>query len=761
MRGPLVGFCFGVASAHALAYGLSLVSPVALAPLWSLVPVAVGFGVIACLLASSRTLGTALLGFAYAAMAVAEPALCDGDVRGSGVVVSIVAKTALGQRFLFEFDEPEVACRRVRLNYYGEVSIRAGEKLDVSVRLRPARGLANPAGFDMERWYRATRIDAIGTLDAFAVGAHQHAGSPLDGLRQWVLGLREELSRAIDRRPLVHGDVIKAVTVGDDSDLDVDTRERFRGAGAIHLLVVSGLHIAVVATLGFALARPIAMATGFHPAHLGVTSAVLIAGIYVVLAGAGLPILRAYAMTVVVLVGLVAGRRLDGPNVLLTACAAVFVIDPLALLDVGFWLSFGAVACLTAFFRPRLEPVGGVGGAWRGQFVMSTAFVPSSAFLLGVIAPLGFVGNLLVVPLISLVVVPLALLGVVAMPWTIGDAALVAADFSIAVAFVVLGWFESVELVRVAGSPLVFVVLAFGATLMLAPVSRTVRALVTFSIVALLTADRPTAMPYGHFRLHVLDVGQGLAVAVETHGHALLYDAGGSFRGGGDMADFAVLPALEALGVLPLDVFMLSHDDDDHAGGAPRLLAELDVARFVAGPESALTPLGSSRCLVGDAWVVDGVEFRVVHDGMGASASNDRSCVLFVTSVDGRRALLPGDVEAWGEAQLMAALDVAGVGDVTLLLMPHHGSRTSSSDGFVARTRPRIAVAAAGFRNRFGHPHATVVERYARRGVHVVEMAETGGVTWRSDQPGRVAIQRCSNAPYWRHGRLVLPCARD
>ncbi len=730
-------------------------------PLWPLVVLATGFGVIACLIDLMRSIGVGLLGFAYAASALATPALCDGDVRASGWVASIVANTELGQRFLFELDDPKDGCRRVRLSYYGAKEVRAGDRLDVRARLRPARGLANPAGFDMERWYRAVRIDGVGTLDAFELERRGRAERSIEGIRRSVLNLREDLAREIDRKPLVHGDVIKAVALGDDSDLDIDTRERFRGAGAIHLLVVSGLHIAVVATLGFALARPFATVTALHPAYLGIAAAALIAGAYVVLAGSGLPIVRAYVMTVIVLIGLVARRRLDGPSVLVTACAAVFLIDPLAVLDIGFWLSFGAVACLTVYFRPRIEPVGGIGGAWRGQFVMSVAFVPCSAFLLGVFAPLSFIGNLVLVPLVSLVVVPLALVGVVAMPWAIGDVALGAADFSIAIAVVVLGWFEAVDLARVGGNPVAPVAVAVGVVLLLAPVSRATRALVALSIVALLFSHRATVVPDGQFRVHVLDVGQGLSVVVETRRNALLYDAGASFRGGGDMADFAVLPALNAIDVPPLDAFVLSHDDDDHAGGAPRLLQQLDVARFVTGRESVFRTLGASRCRRGESWTIDGVVVRIVHDGAGAGTSNDESCVLLVTSADGQGVLLPGDVEQGGERRLTAALDAAGVGTVTLLVMPHHGSRTSSSEPFVARTRPRIALAAAGFRNRFGHPHAKVVDRFARMGAHVIDTAQTGAVTWRSDQPGRVAIARCSEAPHWRRGRLALPCTYD
>ena len=749
MRGPLVGFCCGVALAHA--------AP----PLWPFIGLAAGFGVIACLIEATRSIGVGLFGFAYAASALAAPALCDGDARGTGWVASIVASTELGQRFLFEFDEPDDACRRVRLSYYGASEVRAGDRLNVSARLRPARGLANPAGFDMERWYRAVRVDGVGTLDAFEPERRGPAEPSADAIHRLILKAREELARRIDRMPLVHGDVIKAVTLGDDSDLNIDTRERFRGAGAIHLLVVSGLHIAVVATLGFALARPLATVTGMHPAHLGIAAAASIAGAYVVLAGAGLPIVRAYVMTVIVLIGLVAGRRLDGPSVLVTACAAVFLIDPLAILDVGFWLSFGAVACLTVFFRPRIEPVGGVGGAWRGQFVMSTAFVPCSAFLLGVFAPLSFIANLVLVPLVSLVVVPLALVGVVTLPWAIGDVALLVADFAIAIAFVALGWFEAFDLARVGGHPVAVAAVAVGAALLLTPVSRASRALIAVSIVALLFSHRTTFMPQGHFRVHVLDVGQGLAVVVETRRTALLYDVGASFRGGGDMADFAVLPALETLGVPALDVFVLSHDDDDHAGGARRLLRELDVARFVAGRDSAYRSLGASRCSLGETWTFDGVVFRIVHDGAGAVTSNDRSCVLLVTSADGQSLLLPGDVEQWGERRLTAALDAAGIGAVTLLVMPHHGSRTSSSDAFVARTRPRIALAAAGFRNHFGHPHAMVVDRFARMGAHVIDTAQTGAVSWQSDQPGRVTVARCSDAPHWRQGHLAMPCANN
>ena len=742
--------------------------------LWPLAVLLGGFGALAMLFPATRIVAAMLLGIAHGGVALAPTGGCEGELTLTGRVSSIVERIEHGhevggsagsiQRFLLEVDRAgqRTACRRVRVVYYGDESVGAGDRVVVVARLRVARGSANDAGFDGERWFRARAIDAIGMADRVVPVRNGDdsigfAFEPMAAIARY----RQTIATAIDSQGLVYPGVIKALAIGHGADIDLETRESFRAGGAIHLLVVSGLHIAVVATLAFIGARPLALLVPIHPVYLGAGFAAVIAAIYVALAGFGLPIVRAYVMTLLVLAALVAGRRLDAPTVFAVAVVVVLLIDPLAPLDLGFWLSFGAVACLGAYFRPRSSRASGVASAWRGQWVMSIVFVPCAAFLIGIVAPLGFVANLLVVPLISMLVVPLVLLGVVSAPSVVGDFAFTGADFAIAVVLQVLDWLTAIEPLRMSPARLVFVAIALGAGGLLLPLSVTAKVLLAGSLVVLLCLPRSTPIANGHFAVRVLDVGQGLSVLVQTRHRSAVFDVGARFPTGSDMADLVVLPVLGTRGVSYVDMLLVSHDDNDHAGGAPGLLASIDVGEVVAAKNSSLDRFGSRRCRRGDRWVWDDVEFRIVYDGEAASTTNDSSCVLLVTARNGARLLLPGDIERAGERRLARSLAHEGLDDIALLVMPHHGSRTSSSDALLSSTRPRIAVASAGYANRFGHPHVAVIDVYARLGTHVLETARTGMVTWRSTHADRVTFARCREAPFWRVERLSVDCAPD
>ena len=236
---------------------------------------------------------------------------------------------------------------------------------------------------------------------------------------------------------------------------------------------------------------------------------------------------------------------------------------------------------------------------------------------------------------------------------------------------------------------------------------------------------RPVSLPGSCVRLDMLDVGQGLAVVVQTRHHVLLYDSGPSYRGGGSAARSVVLPFLAHRGIDSLDRLVISHADNDHAGGLPFLLADVAVDRVLAGESLPQAP-GADACAAAAPWHWDGVRFDLLHPRAGDGlAGNDASCVLLV-SAGGRRALLTGDIEADAEARLVRRRVLPRA---EWLSMPHHGSRTSSTAAFVQAVQPRVAVVSSGYGNRWGMPMPDITARWRAAGASVINTAESGAVS--------------------------------
>jgi competence protein ComEC len=263
---------------------------------------------------------------------------------------------------------------------------------------------------------------------------------------------------------------------------------------------------------------------------------------------------------------------------------------------------------------------------------------------------------------------------------------------------------------------------------------------------------------HGQFELLAADVGQGNAVIVRTASHALVYDTGPRFSSESDAGQRVLVPLLRALGER-VDSVVLSHRDSDHTGGAAAVLAMQPQAALLSSieaqhPLQALRP--ARQCAAGQRWVWDGVSFDVLHpqaqDYAVASKPNAVSCVVRISN-GAQTALLAGDIEQPQEARLVATEEASLQADV--LLVPHHGSKTSSSAAFLQAVRPRVALVQAGYRNAFGHPAAPVLERYRERGIEVVDSVHCGAATWASSAPREVLCERDRSRRYWRH--LPLP----
>lgn len=462
----------------------------------------------------------------------------------------------------------------------------------------------------------------------------------------------------------------------------------------------------------------------------------------------------------------VAGRPLRAGRTLALALFAVLLLDPLAVGGAGLWLSFGAVALILYAMggrlgragtradgspagRPDAGAVSGPGATlwWRWgrvHLVVALGLAPLTLALFqeaSLVAPLA---NLVAVPWTTAVVVPLTLLGTATL--AVSDALAAAVLWLAGGATALLWWWLDTLAaaplaawrLAVAGWTLVPAVL--GAVWLLAPRGWPGRALGVVGLLPLLFSP-PSLPPPGAFRLTVLDVGQGLAAVVQTRRHVLVYDAGPRYRSGFDTGRAVVLPYLRAAGVTRLDTVVISHAGMDHRGGLGAVRAALPVGRLLAGDTER--PPGSEPCRRGQRWRWDGVSFRILHPAVPRSG-NDGSCVLRVAA-DGRSVLLTGDLEAVGEGALLAA----GVEPTTVVVAPHHGSRTSSTPAFVAATAPAYVVFSTGYRNRYGFPDPVVAARYRAQGARLLDTAAAGAVTIRTG--GGLAVERYRDAArrYW------------
>lgn len=724
-------------------------------------------------------------GFHYAAWRAALrlddtlPAAWEGrDVRISGVVADMPQTSERGVRFPFQVEEVLTPGARlpgrIQLFWFHRnadaeegahldpARVRAGERWRFLVRLKRPHGTVNPHGFDYEYHLLEQGVGATGYI------RQDPENFRLDSLvlrPAWVIGrVRDAIARRMGAvladRP--YGGVLVALAVGDQSRVPQAQWRVFTRTGINHLLAISGLHVTLFSGLVFGMVywgwRRSARLTQWLPARKAALAAgVLAAGAYALLTGFAVPAQRTFYM---VAAGALAvwRNRLSAPSrVLATALGAVTLLDPWAVKAAGFWLSFAAVALIFYVSSRRLGRAGPLTEAARIQMAVTLGLLPLLLVLFQQASLVSPLANALAIPLVSFVVVPLTLAGAFlgfALPLDLAHAVLAAG-------MVPLTWLSELPAAvwQQHAPPLwTAVVATVGVAWLLAPRGFPGRWAGAAAFLPLFLVAPPPPPP-GVLEATVLDVGQGLAVVLRTAGHALLFDAGPHFGSDADSGSRIVLPYLRAVGVRRLDGFIVSHADNDHAGGALSVLDGVPVG-WVRGSLPADHPVaarkeGFAPCRAGQAWDWDGVHFRVLHPSEATLArfrkANDQGCVLQVAT--GRASLLiAADIEARAEQDLV---DRIGYGlRSPVLIVPHHGSGTSSSLAFIAHVMPDWAVFTVGYRNRFGHPKAEVVERYRLWGSRLLRSDESGAVMFRIRPDGRLEVdeERRRNPRYWRSG---------
>jgi competence protein ComEC len=391
--------------------------------------------------------------------------------------------------------------------------------------------------------------------------------------------------------------------------------------------------------------------------------------------------------------------------------------------------------------------------ALRTQLVATLGLAPLSLVFFQQVSIVGFIANLIAIPLITLLITPLALLGVALVPlWAVGAWAVRGLNAALAA---LAGWPGAVW--AAPSAPMWAQLCALGgAALLMLPLPWRARLLGLPLLLMLVLPPRDLPAP-GSFDVMAVDIGQGTAVLVRTHAHLLVFDAGPQYSRESDAGQRVLLPLLRSRGEERIDRLVLSHRDLDHVGGARALLAALPVDDLLSSlepghPLLALAAGRTTRCEVGQAWDWDGVHFELLRpladDYARTLKSNAMSCVLRVGTGQ-RSVLLTGDIERDQEAQLVANFGERLQSDV--LIAPHHGSRTSSTAAFLDAVRPRTAIFQAGYRNRFGHPAPDVLERYRERGIRIVASPNCGAWRWDATGPHDGVCQRDADKRYWQH----------
>jgi competence protein ComEC len=664
------------------------------------------------------------------------------DVEVVGVVAGLPQLMPGGTRFLFDVESVRtpsaVVPGTVALTWYAERAkansqsigpprIAAGERWRITVRLKRPRGLANPHGFDFEPWALERGIRATGYVRAKA--GMERLAARVDGwpytLHRWRGEIREAMLAHLGEARL--RGVLVALAIGDQDSIAADDWEVFWRTGVGHLMSISGLHITMLAAAAFALAyfawvRVPALALRLPARKAAVAVGALAALAYALMTGYQVPAQRTFVMLATVAACVLADRHGSPSRVLAVAVLAVLALDPWAVLSAGFWLSFGAVASIFYVMALRTGRQGRLRGVVLEQLAVTVGMLPMLATLFQEVSLVSPIANAFAIPLVSLLVVPLTIAG-----------AFLPLAFLLDAAHQLMLWVMS-PLEALAGLPMAMLeshapaawtvaAAVVGCAWLLAPRGVPLRSAGALWIAPMFVVVPPGPAP-GEAWVDVLDVGNGLATVVRTAGHALVYDTGPTWNADIDSGNRIVVPFLRGEGISRLDGVVVSHADDDHSGGAASIA-------YSREPEWLLSPLPpedllhgafarSTRCEAGAGWKWNGVEFRVLHPGAEIYAEtrkrkeNDRGCVLRVATAS-HSLLLAADVEARSEAEMIARDGAALRAEV--LLVPHHGSKTSSTPAFLDAVAPRIGVISVGYRNRFRHPNAAVVARYVERGI--------------------------------------------
>jgi len=734
----------------------------------------------------------------------------------NGQVSSIPVYSGKAQRFEFDIDHYRVLSsesqtgkessvkfpQKVRLSWYYGSQVNAGEKWQLEVRLKPPHGFMNPGSFDYERWLFQHGIHATGYVRKSGLNLKHQAASSLsiDNIRQSIgqfidaAGYKKNNTNEINAFALV-----KALSTGDKSSISSQQWRVLAQTGTSHLMAISGLHIGLSCLFAFVLIRrvlPAFVMTRIPAQHVALVGGMMIALLYALIAGLSIPTQRAiimlFALSIMMLI-----RRNNRPlDSLGFALFLVLLLDPLAILSAGFWFSFSAVAVIfISVMTVQKQDVGDISlmrkitnilKQWvRLQLIISVFLLPLSLFMFQQVSLISPLANLLLIPYVSFLVVPVVLLAIICtyLFQDIAELLFNLAAWLLESVWPVLSYLSELPFALwVRGDVDVFELLMASIAILLIFFARklshyvvhnllsnkkqnliTVSWLLRFTVsllfVPLFITNKPAAIA-GEYQLAILDVGQGSAAVVQTQNHVLVFDSGAKFSDRLDAGSGVVIPYLRSENVTMIDYLIISHGDMDHIGGAQAILDAYPETHLIGQDLDNLvvnnTQPGNKKACVADMrWQWDGVDFEflspVEEDSFSESKKrNNHSCVLRISSQTGS-VLFTGDIEKKVEQQLLNKYGNQLSSDI--LIVPHHGSNTSSSTAFIRAVNPKISLFSVGYKNRYRLPNNQVITRYQSPSRELLQTDNSGAITVKLTDSVGIIIEKYRETAlkYWHH----------
>lgn len=695
-------------------------------------------------------------GYANSIHAYVLPHASEGkSIQIEGYIATIPVKMEHGTGFLFALAAPTKAL--LKLNWPNtSIPLHAGDKWQLTVRLKQVHGLMNPGGFDYEAWAFQNDIRANG----YVVSASKNTLVESKWYRYPLTRFRENLKEKIAENlpPSNTSPWITALAIGERDNISAENWQVLRNTGTNHLMAIAGLHIGFVTSFIFFLVswlwrRSARLVQCFPAQHAGAVCSMLAAIMYSSLAGFSVPTQRACLMVVTAFLMMLSRRRVLSWLSWSVAMLGVLLINPLSVLTDSFWLSFASVALIIYGISGRLNPTGLWWKVGRIQWVISLGLIPIGIWLFQQCSFVAFLANCIAIPMVGFLIVPLTLLGCFFLLFSakLGGLVLLLADKVLSFLWIILTYFSH----QSWGSwylvvPQTWILLAacVGVVLLLVPAGFPGRWAGFIWILPLLFYQSPQPAK-GDVWFTLLDVGQGLSSVVQTQHHILIFDAGAKLGESYDMGESVVVPFLRSMNAKKIDMLVVSHGDNDHIGGSSSILKNLPVIAVRTSVPDKITLTRASYCLQGESWQWDDVNFEFLYPTLqNLNLNNDSSCVLKITNAHQQSILLTGDIEKFAENVLLNTeqknLSAA------ILVAPHHGSKTSDVNAFIDAVNPQIVLFPVGYLNRFHFPHPRVIEKYATRGTQRYRTDESGSIQFiLADSISKPYLYRDMHAHYW------------
>ncbi|MDQ7090709.1 MAG: DNA internalization-related competence protein ComEC/Rec2 [Methylococcales bacterium] len=670
------------------------------------------------------------------------------DLNVAGYIDNLPKQDDRKIRFDFIVDPPQANLpNKLRLNWYThDKSLKAGQYWHFTVKLKRPHGSLNPYGFDYERLLFTYGIGATGYVRKPPPVAEPKKNKRYT-IAHWRQSISDQLDQLLDENTQVA--LIKALSIGERSQITDQQWKLLSKTGTNHLLAISGLHIGLVAGIVFFFTLKLWVWTGIlngSPQTIAAYSALLAATLYAALAGFSIPTQRALVMSAVAMIFIVYQRHILRSTALSIALFLVLIIDPLAVLSGGFWLSFSAITLIIYCNSKRLGKTGWLISFLKIQVIISLGLAPLTLIFFQQVSIISPLANFVAIPWVSFIIVPLILLALLTLIFSASTATYLLnfADYNLAALFEFLEQLAVLPLATVNHSfvslpAIIFVIIAL--LLLYTPKGIPARHLALFFVFPFLFTKQNT-LKHNEFRLDLLDVGQGLATVIQTKNHLLVFDTGVKLSESFDMGKMVIIPYLRGIGISEIDRLIISHADNDHKGGMKSLVETLNVKTIYSSYGLA------KACLSGDRWIWDGIVFKFLSPREHRFKSkNNNSCVLKVESIYGS-ALLTGDIEAQAEKSVVNYAASALKSDV--LIVPHHGSKTSSTALFLKHVDPKWALIPVGYKNRYRFPHAKALKRYQNQGVKTFSTAKRGALQLTvSDKGLHLRAYRDDVSKYW------------